>query len=55
MERFPRPEILRVPLESICLTVKATREKEDVKVCNLDRQLVLLLTLAFLGIPKPCP
>ena len=37
MERFPRPEILRVPLESICLTVKATREKEDVKVCNLDR------------------
>jgi len=37
MERFPRPEILRVPLESICLTVKATRESEDVKVCNLDR------------------
>ena len=36
MERFPRPEILRVPLESICLTVKATRESEDVKVCNLD-------------------
>ena len=34
MERFPRPEILRVPLESICLAVKATREKEDVKVCN---------------------
>jgi ATP-dependent RNA helicase DHX57 len=37
MERFPRPEILRVPLESICLTVKATREKEDVEVFNLDR------------------
>ena len=37
MERFPRPEILRVPLESICLTVKATREKEDIKVCDLDR------------------
>ena len=36
MERFPRPEILRVPLESICLTVKATREQEDVKVCNVD-------------------
>ena len=47
MERFPRPEILRVPLESICLTVKATREKEDVKVCNLDR-LISLLTPSFL-------
>ena len=35
MERFPRPEILRVPLESICLTVKTTRENEDVKVCKL--------------------
>jgi ATP-dependent RNA helicase DHX57 len=32
MEQFPRPEILRVPLESICLAVKATRENEDVKV-----------------------
>ncbi|KAH9964169.1 P-loop containing nucleoside triphosphate hydrolase protein [Russula dissimulans] len=31
MEQFPRPEILRVPLESICLAVKATREDEDVK------------------------
>ncbi|KAH8992445.1 P-loop containing nucleoside triphosphate hydrolase protein [Lactarius akahatsu] len=31
MAQFPRPEILRVPLESICLTVKATREHEDVK------------------------
>ncbi|KAI0275281.1 P-loop containing nucleoside triphosphate hydrolase protein [Gloeopeniophorella convolvens] len=31
MAQFPRPEILRVPLESICLTVKVTREKEDVK------------------------
>ncbi|KDQ63105.1 hypothetical protein JAAARDRAFT_119492 [Jaapia argillacea MUCL 33604] len=28
---FPVPEILRVGLESICLTVKAMREKEDVK------------------------
>jgi len=34
MEQFPRPEILRVPLESICLAVKATREDEDVKVCS---------------------
>ena len=32
MEQFPRPEILRVSLESICLTVKSTREHEDVKV-----------------------
>lgn len=32
MEQFPRPEILRVPLESICLAVKTTRESEDVKV-----------------------
>ncbi|KAH9957470.1 P-loop containing nucleoside triphosphate hydrolase protein [Lactifluus volemus] len=31
MEQFPRPEILRVSLESICLTVKSTREHEDVK------------------------
>ncbi len=39
MEQFPRPEIMRVPLESICLTVKSTREKEDVKVSNLNRLL----------------
>ena len=32
MERFPVPEILRVPLESILLTVKVMREEEDVKV-----------------------
>jgi ATP-dependent RNA helicase DHX57 len=36
MEQFPRPEILRVPLESICLIVKSTREREDVKVCKLE-------------------
>jgi ATP-dependent RNA helicase DHX57 len=35
LEQFPRPEILRVPLESICLTVKTTRENEDVKVCGV--------------------
>ncbi|EPQ60243.1 P-loop containing nucleoside triphosphate hydrolase protein [Gloeophyllum trabeum ATCC 11539] len=28
---FPVPEILRVPLEQLCLTVKAMREEEDVK------------------------
>jgi ATP-dependent RNA helicase DHX57 len=31
MQAFPTPEIQRVPLESIALTVKATRENEDVK------------------------
>ena len=32
MERFPIPEMLRVPLESLSLAVKAVRENEDVKV-----------------------
>jgi ATP-dependent RNA helicase DHX57 len=32
MGRFPVPEILRSPLESILLTVKVTKEEEDVKV-----------------------
>lgn len=32
MAKFPVPEILRVPLENISLTVKVTRENEDVKV-----------------------
>ncbi|KAF7981091.1 hypothetical protein HWV62_34789 [Athelia sp. TMB] len=32
MARFPIPEILRVPLESISLTVKVMREHEDVKL-----------------------
>lgn len=32
MGRFPVPEILRVPLESLSLAVKAVREDEDVKV-----------------------
>ncbi|KAG2088237.1 P-loop containing nucleoside triphosphate hydrolase protein [Suillus cothurnatus] len=31
MGRFPIPEILRIPLESISLTVKVMRESEDVK------------------------
>ncbi|KAF8481792.1 P-loop containing nucleoside triphosphate hydrolase protein [Russula ochroleuca] len=59
MERFPRPEILRVPLESICLTVKATRESEDVKgflcraidppeIAALDKALSVLEELGAL-------
>ncbi|KNZ80627.1 Putative DEAH-box ATP-dependent helicase [Termitomyces sp. J132] len=32
MAKFPLPEILRVPLESISLTVKVMREEEDVKL-----------------------
>jgi ATP-dependent RNA helicase DHX57 len=41
MARFPVPEILRVPLESISLSVKVMREGEDVKVgtysCSTER------------------
>ncbi|KAH9996047.1 P-loop containing nucleoside triphosphate hydrolase protein [Russula vinacea] len=59
MERFPRPEILRVPLESICLTVKTTRESEDVKgflsraidppeIAALDKALSVLEELGAL-------
>jgi len=32
MAKFPVPEILRLPLESILLTVKVTREEEDAQV-----------------------
>lgn len=32
MTPFPVPEILRTPLESISLSVKAARENEDVRV-----------------------
>lgn len=32
MAQFPTPEMLRVPLESISLTVKVMREEEDTKV-----------------------
>jgi ATP-dependent RNA helicase DHX57 len=31
MGEFPVPEIMRVPLESLCLSAKATRETEDIK------------------------
>jgi ATP-dependent RNA helicase DHX57 len=34
MGRYPVPEILRVPLESISLTIKVMREDEDVKVTS---------------------
>jgi ATP-dependent RNA helicase DHX57 len=46
MAQFPRPEILRVPLESIYLTVKATGQHEDVKVCDL-KVVVVALVLIF--------
>lgn len=32
MDAFPIPEILRVPLESVLLTVKVMRDEEDAKV-----------------------
>ena len=35
MTKFPVPEILRVPLESILLAVKATKEDQDIKVCDI--------------------
>ena len=35
MTKFPVPEILRVPLENISLSVKAAREHQDVKVSVL--------------------
>ena len=35
MNKFPVPEILRVPLESISLAVKATKGDQDVKVGNI--------------------
>lgn len=35
MGRYPVPEILRVPLESISLAIKVMREDEDVKVRDI--------------------
>lgn len=52
MTKFPIPEILRVPLESILLAVKATKEDQDIKVgdilsiSNISR---LTLVQSFLG------
>lgn len=32
MTEFPIPEILRIPLENVSLSVKASKENQDVKV-----------------------
>jgi HrpA-like RNA helicase len=55
MAEFPVPEILRVPLESISLSVKAAREDEDVKVRGLlpDARYSVNLRRCVLGILKP--
>ncbi|KAJ3514021.1 hypothetical protein NLJ89_g2611 [Agrocybe chaxingu] len=47
MVKFPVPEILRVPLESISLSVKAAKEDEDVKsMLPMDVRLAKMLILA---------
>ena len=49
---FPIPEILRVPLENILLTIKASKENQDVKVDFLSVPSLKLLTIfskAFLS------
>jgi len=57
MAEFPVPEILRVPLESISLSVKAARADEDVKVRGLmyitDARDSFNLRGCVLGILKP--
>lgn len=40
MARFPVPEILRVPLESVSLTVKVMREDQDVKVSAISTKIL---------------
>lgn len=37
MGDFPSPEILRVPLDSLCLQIKVMRESEDVAVSAGER------------------
>jgi len=51
MENFSVPEILRVSLNNVCLSVKATRENEDVQVFPSVLRLASLLmaTLGILG------
>jgi ATP-dependent RNA helicase DHX57 len=44
MTKFPIPEILRVPLESILLAVKATKEDQDIKVGDM-----LSISRVYLG------
>lgn len=40
---FPTPEILRISLENISLSVKASKEDRDVKVCAFLRRCLELL------------
>lgn len=52
MNAFPVPEILRIPLESISLTVKVMREDEDVQAsycvsCPRVQDLNLVFTALF--------
>jgi len=51
MPNFSVPEILRVSLDNVCLSVKAARENEDIQVFNRFLRLVSLLmaTLGILG------
>lgn len=52
MSQFVKPEILRIPLENLCLSIKAMRDDEDPKV-----SLLVIATLGSLltqiGIPWP--
>lgn len=50
MAKFPVPEILRVPLESISLTVKVMREEEEVKVSMCAIYLFLVTQLKYIVI-----
>ena len=49
MDKYSVPEILRVPLENISLTVKLMREHEDVKVmldyCRYSQRLTMSIAL----------
>lgn len=51
MAKYPIPEILRVPLESISLTVKVMREEEDVKV-SMPLLYNLNMTLHPTAVPQ---
>lgn len=54
MRKFPVPEILRVPLESLSLQIKVMREGEDVKVCYLRNQLACADRSLAPAVPWPC-
>ena len=51
MPDFSVPEILRVSLNNVCLSVKAARENEDVQVffCILHLVSLLMATLGISG------